>query len=418
MAAGADLVGANCSMGPQGLGEVIDRMLRVPDVRLLMMPNAGMPQLVGGRYLYLCSPEYMASHAREYVSRGVRAVGGCCGTGSEHVEAMAAAVGGMAPVSVQPAASVRLEEPPEVERVAEKRAETASERPTFRQKLAAGDFVVSVEIDPPRGIDASRLVKGAAVCAAHGIDAINIADSPLARARMTPLALATLIRQNVDVEIILHMSCRDRNILGLQSECMGSHALGTRNLLCVTGDPPQMGDYPDATGVFDVDAIGLVGLLKRLNEGNDLAGKKIDYATDFFLGVASNPTAVDLAIEQERFHRKVEAGAQFTMTQPLYDVADLDRWLAEVPMTIPLLVGILPLRNGRHAEFLHHEVPGMRVPQEIRDRMHAAGDEGPREGVAIAQEFLAAVKDRVQGAYLMPPFNRFEMAVEVCEVLD
>jgi 5,10-methylenetetrahydrofolate reductase len=330
---------------------------------------------------------------------------------------MAEAVGGMTPVEVTSGMALEVEEVVEPSPPPDPRSSRASEGSSFREKLAAGEFVVSVEIDPPRGIDASRLVKGAAICAANGVDAINIADSPLARARMTPLALATLIRQNVDIEIILHMSCRDRNILGLQSECMGSHALGTRNLLCVTGDPPQMGDYPDATGVFDVDAIGLVGLLKRLNQGNDLAGKKIDYATDFFLGVASNPTAVDLAIEQERFHQKVEAGAQFTMTQPLYDLADMDRWLDEVPMTIPLLVGILPLRNGRHADFLHHEVPGMHVPQDIRDRMHAAGDDGPREGVAIAQEFLSAVQDRVQGVYLMPPFNRFEMAVDVCKVL-
>jgi 5,10-methylenetetrahydrofolate reductase len=232
---------------------------------------------------------------------------------------------------------------------------------------------------------------------------------------MSPLALSILIRQEVDIEIILHMSCRDRNVLGLQAELMGSHALGIRNILAVTGDPPSMGDCPDATGVFDVDAIGLLSVIRHLNQGTDLVGKPLTFNTQFFGGCASNPTSEDLEREIRRFKEKTDEGVQFTMTQPLYEAESLERFLEATKCDIPVLVGILPLRNFRHANFLHNEVPGMNVPVEIRERMKAAGEEGPKEGVAIAREYLERVRPMVQGVYLMPPFNRFEMAVDVID---
>ena len=410
---GADVVGANCSVGPHKLRDVMQRMLRVPGVPIACMPNAGLPELVGGRYMYLSSPEYMAKSLREFVSWGVGVIGGCCGTSAKHMEAIAREVRGVIPTPYDSRNNQDIQslEPEPTQPPAEVRESG------FREKLKKGEFVVSVEIDPPKGIDATKLVAGAATCKANGVDAINIADSPLARARMSPMALAMLIRKSVDIDVILHMSCRDRNVLGLQSECMGAQALGIQDILCVTGDPPQMGDYPDATGVFDVNSVGLVALLDKLNRGVDLAGKPTPYKTNFHLGVASNPTALNFEEESQRYQEKLAVGAEFTMTQPLYAKSDLERWMDENGTAIPLLVGILPLRNGRHAEFLHNEVPGMSIPKEIRDRMHKAGDQGAEEGVMIAQEFLLSVREMVQGVYLMPPFNRFEMAVDVTKVL-
>lgn len=404
---GAVAVGANCSVGPQPMMEVIERMLRVPGIRLSSQPNAGLPQFQNGRYVYLSSPAYLAEQARQFVAHGCHLVGGCCGTGPEHIRAIAEAVAGLVPSRPARTAALEVSEPaPPAPKAPESRSD-------LRAKLQAGHFVSSVEIDPPRGINAEKLIRGAELCKTSGVDFINIADSPLARARMSHTALANLIRSQVDIEIILHMSCRDRNLLGLQSELMGAYALGVRNVLCVTGDPPQVGDYPHATGVFDVDSIGLITLCQRLNAGVDLSGRKIDDCTDLFIGCASNPTAVELDTEIERFARKVEAGAHFTMTQPLYELDSLHRFLDRTRCSIPVLVGVLPLRNARHANFLHHEVPGMFVPQAIRDRMEKAGEDGPREGVRIAQEFLEQARPYVQGVYLMPPFNQFWMGVEV-----
>ena len=412
-ALGAVVVGANCSVGPAPLMDVIERLLLVPDVKLSCQPNAGLPQYTRGRYAYLSSPEYMAGFARQFVRNGCHVVGGCCGTSPAHVRAMREAIGGMIPR--RPArASVRDVLEPPVEEIGGPDVPVQND---LRSKLAAGQFVASVEIDPPKGINTAKLVRGAELCQANGVDCINIADSPLARARMSPMALANIIRNEVDIEIILHMSCRDRNVIGLQSEVMGAYAQGVHNVLAVTGDPPQVGDYPNATGVFDVDAIGLTTLIHRLNTGVDLSGRKIRYHTDVFIGVASNPTAVDLEVEIERFRQKQEAGAHFTMTQPLYELDSLRRFLDLARPTIPVLVGVLPLRNARHASFLHNEVPGMYVPDAIVARMEEAGEDGPREGVRIAQEFLAEARGDVQGVYLMPPFNQFWMGVEVLKAL-
>ena len=410
---GAAAVGANCSTGPQDLDAVLERMLRVPGARLALEPNAGLPKLVDGRYVYVASPDYFAEWALRMADLGVRAVGGCCGTKPAHIARMAEAIGIRAPTLRTPEAT---RQPVEVRESGVETLDAAPSNGTgsdFERKLAAGQFVVSVELDPPRGIDCERLVQGAIACRQAGVDAINIADSPLATARVNPLALAVLIRQQVDIEILLHMSCRDRNLLGLLSEAMGSHALGIRHVLCVTGDPPSMGDYPGTHGVFEVDSIGLLRTLTHLNRGTDANGKQLNFRCDFQLSCAVNPTAEDLPREIDRFHQKVDAGARYALTQPLYDPADLERFLELAKPTIPLLVGILPLRNARHAHFIHNEVPGMAIPLAVRERMQKAGAAGPEEGIAIGREFLERVRSQVAGAYVMPPFNKFEMAIDL-----
>ena len=410
---GAAIVGANCSVGPAPLMEVLERMVqRTPGLTYMVQPNAGLPTYHGGRYIYVSSPEYLASYASDFVDLGVGFVGGCCGTRPEHVVEIAAAIGGRVP---KPPARGSLEiEVYEADDVAQATSLVTS---GVEEKLAAGEFVVSVEIDPPKGIDATKLIQGAAQCRLAGVDAINIADSPLARARMSALSLANLIRAQVDIEVILHMSCRDRNLLGLQSEMMGAYAMGIRNILSVTGDPPTIGDHPHATGVFDVDAVGLTSLLARLNEGVDLAGKKLKYRTNFHLGVAVNPTTPDLETEFRRFQEKVDAGAQFAMTQPLFELEPMERFLETCKPTIPILAGILPLRNYKHARFMHNEVPDITIPESFRERMLEAGPDGPQEGVAIAREFFEQIRPMCQGIYLMPPFDRFEMAVDIVDGL-
>ncbi len=413
-AAGAAAVGANCSTGPQALDPVLERMLKVPGARVMLSPNAGMPRLVDGRYVYVASPDYFAEWAVRVADLGVRAIGGCCGTKPAHIQRMADAVGIRAPNLLVAGKRREIDISMATEAAIEASASaTLTQTSSFERKLAAGEFVVSVELDPPRGVDGDRLVQGAILLKQAGVDAINIADSPLATARMSPLALAVLIKQQIDIEILLHVSCRDRNVLGLLSEAMGAHALSIRHLLCVTGDPPSLGDYPGSRGVFEVDSIGLLQTLHRVNQGEDANGKPLPFRSDFRLSCAVNPTSEDLDREIERFHRKVAAGATYALTQPLYDPADLQRFVERAKPTIPLLVGVLPLRNARHAHFIHHEVPGMAIPEAIRTRMNQAGPNGPEEGVAIGREFLAAVKPYVAGTYLMPPFNKFEMAIDL-----
>ena len=413
-AAGAAAVGANCSTGPQALDPVLERMLKVPGARVMLSPNAGMPRLVDGRYVYVASPDYFAEWAVRVADLGVRAIGGCCGTKPAHIQRMADAVGIRAPNLLVAGRRREIDISMATEAAIEAGASAIlTQTSSFERKLAAGEFVVSVELDPPRGVDGDRLVQGAILLKQAGVDAINIADSPLATARMSPLALAVLIKQQIDIEILLHVSCRDRNVLGLLSEAMGAHALSIRHLLCVTGDPPSLGDYPGSRGVFEVDSIGLLQTLHRVNQGEDANGKPLPFRSDFRLSCAVNPTSEDLDREIERFHRKVDAGATYALTQPLYDPADLQRFVERAKPTIPLLVGVLPLRNARHAHFIHHEVPGMAIPEAIRSRMNQAGPNGPEEGVAIGREFLAAVKPYVAGTYLMPPFNKFEMAIDL-----
>ncbi|MDK9699553.1 MAG: bifunctional homocysteine S-methyltransferase/methylenetetrahydrofolate reductase [bacterium] len=413
--AGADGVGSNCSMGPQILLEVMERMARVPGIRLSCLPNAGLPQVLEGRYVYLTSPAYMAEYADRFRALGVSLIGGCCGTTPEHIKEIVLTVGGK---TIERQSIGEIIHLTDIDREPEHLVETVSEQRTFMEQLRSDRFYVSVEIDPPRGVNSDKLVQGARLCKAGGVDCINVADSPLARARMSPLALSHIIRDNVGIEIILHMSCRDRNVLATQAELMGAHALQIRNILAVTGDPPTLGDYPDAKGVFELDSVSLTKLMTALNHGMDLSGRKLDSPCDYAIGVAINPTAPDLGAELEKYVRKVEAGAMFAMTQPVYELDALENFFAKYTgKKLPVMVGVLPLRNTKHAEFIHHEVPGMTVPQRIRDRMYQAGEAGPNMGVQIAQEFLREAKTMCEGVYLMPPFNKFEMAVDIIQVL-
>jgi len=291
-------------------------------------------------------------------------------------------------------------------------------RSLLARKLASREFVVSVEVDPPRGARPKKMIEGAQFLKASGVDTINVADSPMARVRMSSLALASMITQQVGVETILHFTCRDRNLMGIQSDLMGAHALGIRNILALTGDPPRAGDYPNATAVFDVDSVGLIRVLKQLNAGTDLAGNSIGEPTRFMIGCASNPASEDIATEIDRFRQKVEAGAEFTMTQPLYEIESLIRFLDAVKKhRIPVLLGLLPLQSHRHCEFLHNEVPGINIPDPAREAMKQAGEKGIEVGIEMCRELLLQAKDLVEGAYLMPSFGRYEVVARVAEVV-
>ena len=413
--AGAAVVGINCSVGPQPTLEVLEEMVRAADgTPVSAMPNAGLPQMVEGRYLYLSSPEYFADFAARAVDLGVRIVGGCCGTTPAHVHAMRERIASrLPPEKLAPGADVRvLEQAPAPVTLPREAAE-----PSLLRKMRER-FMVSVEIDPPRGINTIKVMEAARTMAQRGVDCVNIADSPLARIRMSATALAYQVHLHFPrLEVILHYTTRDRNLMGLQSDLLGAHALGLRNILCLTGDPPSLGDYPNATAVFDTDAPGLMRIVHRMNQGTDLAGSSIGAATNFAIGCGVNPTAEDLDQEFEYVKRKLDAGPQFVMTQPVYELACWQRFIERLKglTTIPVLIGILPLQSFRHAEFLHNEVPGIHVPDWIRSRMHAAGSEGQRVGVELAQDLLQACKGMANGVYLMPSFGRYENCLEVLE---
>jgi homocysteine S-methyltransferase len=408
------VVGINCGVGPQPTLEVLEEMVAAAEgMPVSAMPNAGLPQYVGGRFVYLASPEYFAGFAARAVDLGVRLVGGCCGTTPAHIQAMRERLASRLPVEkLAPGAEVRVLEAPVAP------APPAPQKtPSFLTKLQE-KFVVSVEIDPPRGINTTKVMEGARLMANRGVDCVNIADSPMARIRMSAMALAYQIHTHFPrLEIILHFTCRDRNLMGLQSDLLGAHALGLRNILALTGDPPSLGDYPNATAVFDTDAPGLMRIVHRMNQGTDLAGTSIGAATNFAVGCGVNPTADDLDAEIEYVKRKLEAEPHFVMTQPVYE---LDCWKRFVDRLrgitqVPILIGILPLQSFRHADFLHNEVPGITVPDWIRGRMHEAGNEGQRVGVELARTLLAECKGMANGVYLMPSFGRFENCLEVLE---
>jgi homocysteine S-methyltransferase len=411
---GAAVVGANCSQGPQQMLETVQRMAAAATrIKLSAMPNAGAPALVDGRYVYLCTPEYMASYARRFLAAGVSMVGGCCGTTPAHIKNLVRSVRMVQPARDVVAVSVPLpakEAAPPIPR------ETKS--PLARS--LGKKFVVSVELDPPKGADPGRIIDRAQYCKENEVDAINVADGPRASARMSAQSLCVLMQTRVGVDTILHYTCRDRNLLGIQSDLLGAYALGLRNILAITGDPPKLGDYPDATAVYDVDSIGLIRIMSHLNHGCDLAGNPIGPPLGIHIGCGADPSKPDVDKEVRRLEEKVKAGAEYIMTQPVYDPKQVESFLALIRhLQTPVLIGILPLYSHRNAEFLHNEVPGMRIPEEIRERMHRAGsgEQAQAEGVAIAQEALLAAKDLAQGAYIMPPFNKVELAVRVIEVL-
>lgn len=410
---GADVVGANCSVGPQVLLEVLEKMNTVTDTFFSIQPNAGLPRYVGGRYIYLASPDYFGEYAKMMAAAGVHIIGGCCGTTPEHIRTIRKAIGNAAPKRIENKIAVVEQE----EVITKAEPSLHAFHSTLIEKFTAGKFVVSVELDPPRGLNFEKVIEGAILCKKHNVDAINIADNPLAKAGMTPLAMASLIRQSVHIETILHCSCRDRNLLAMQSELMSAYVMNIRTILGITGDPPIVGDYPNATGVFDIDSVGLIKLIQNLNQGIDLAGKSIGSKTNFFKACAVNPTPVDLAREHERYEEKIASGADFAMSQVLYDLKPLEDFAKKFKGRIPVLVGIMPLKNAKHAHFMHNEIPDISIPENIRERMNRAGDRGQEEGVQIAKEFLREAKHLVDGVYVMPPFNKFEMAFDLLEVL-
>jgi methionine synthase / methylenetetrahydrofolate reductase(NADPH) len=411
--AGADVVGVNCGVGPQATLEVLEEMVRAAEgLPVSAMPNAGLPHLQGGRFHYLASPAYFAEFAARAVEAGAAIVGGCCGTTPAHTRAMHERLASRLPAErLAPGAEVRVLEtaPTPVE------SDAAGVEPPLLARLRE-KFLVSVEIDPPRGVSTRKVIEGARLLARSGVDAVNVADSPMARIRMSAVSVAYEIHAAApELEIILHFTTRDRNLMGLQSDLLGCHALGLRNVLCLTGDPPSLGDYPDATAVYDTDSVGLLRIVGEMNRGRDLAGNSIGAATSFAMGCGVNPTAEDLDAELAHFRRKLDAGAGFVMTQPIYELAAWERFLDRLGdrPDVPILVGILPLQSFRHAEFLHNEVPGIQVPDWVRDRMRDAGNAGQHVGVELARELLDRCRSSAAGVYLMPSFGRYENCLEV-----
>ncbi len=414
VAAGADAVGVNCSSGPQAILEVVERLAKVVSVPLSAQPNAGLPREVGDRKVYAASPEYMGDYARRMADAGAMLIGGCCGTTPEHIATIARFVRSGAgarartvAVGADRGAAVTAREPIPL-----------AERSRFGAKLARGEWVTSVELVPPKGISPATLIAQAKRLAAAGIDAINLPDGPRAQSRMSALLAALLVQHNADIEAIPHYACRDRNLLGMLSDLLGAAASGLRNLLVVTGDPPKMGPYPAATAVFDIDAIGLTNLIAGLNRGIDPGGNLLDEQTRFVHGVGVNPGAADFAHELKRFAWKAEAGACFAMTQPVFDVGQLESALDELEQFgVPIIAGVWPLVSLRNAEFLANEVPGVTIPEEILDRMRRASAGGREaalaEGTAIAREMVAAIRGRVAGVQIAAPLGRVEVAVEV-----
>ena len=410
-------LGANCSVGSSPLYEVLEQMR--PEARnlpLCIQPNAGLPSRIGERLIYLSSPTYMAEYAERMVGAGARLVGGCCGTTPQHIAAMrevidrrrpARAEARTAAVTVRPVAAdispgLHVARPPTL----------------LGRKLAARDFVVTVELDPPRGHTVEKLVQGAKLLRERGVDIVDINDGSLGRVRMAVLPTALLVREATGLDINMHFTCRDRNLMGIQGDLLGAHALDVRNILAMTGDPPRAGDYANATAVFDVDGVGLIEILRRMNEGQDATGSSIGEPTSFYVGAALNPVAEDVAREIDRFQRKVRAGARWIQTQPVYDLPLLDRFLERAGGSpVPILVGILPLHSARHAEFLHNEVPGITIPENVRRRLREAGDSALRVGIEMAQELVRSVRTRYAGAYLMPSFGRFEVVAEVLDAI-
>jgi homocysteine S-methyltransferase len=412
---GVEVIGCNCSVGPVAMLDAVERVRSSTSLPLSAQPNAGVPRSVEGRNIYLCSPEYMASYARKFVAAGVRLIGGCCGTTPEHIRAMKSAlrVGEARVKTSQPAsthvASVRTSDP----------ELPLARRSNLGAKLATGEFVTMVEIVPPKGIEIGKEVEGARFLKSVGVDAINIPDSPRASARMSNQALSLLVQQQVGIEAILHYTCRDRNVLGIQSDLLGAAATGIRNLICITGDPPKIGNYPDATAVFDVDAIGLVNIVNNLNRGLDIGGNPLGHGTSFVIGVGANPGLPNLDEEIRRFEYKVEAGAEYAVTQPVFDLSLLQKFLKRIEhCRIPVIAGIWPLLSLRNAEFMRNELR-VSVPDEVLDRMSRAStpEAAREEGISIAREMLSAVKNLVQGAQISAPMGRYSTAVDVLEAL-
>jgi homocysteine S-methyltransferase len=411
----ADVIGVNCSVGPKATLETIEQMMKYSNKPMSAMPNAGLPTVVEGRNIYLCSPEYMSQYARRFLWAGVKIIGGCCGTTHEHIKLIRSEVRSLNPA--QRNINVTVEEQAAKNKDLPKIA--IADKSLLGAKLAAGRFVSFVEILPPRGVDATKEIEGARLCAEAGIDCINVPDGPRASARMSAQVTCQLIQQRAGIEAVLHFCCRDRNILSIQSELLGAHAVGVRNLICITGDPPRMGTYPDATAVFDVDAIGLTNIVNNLNKGLDLGGNAVGSQTALLLGVGANPGALNMEEELRRFEWKAQGGAEYVVTQPVFDLGLLEKFLHAVErFRLPVICGIWPLTSYRNAEFMVNELR-VPVPAAYMDRMRAAAsaEQARQEGVAIAREMVENVRRLVQGVQLSAPFGRYTMAIEVAEAI-
>jgi homocysteine S-methyltransferase len=420
-ALGADAVGCNSSVGPPTVLGVIERMRSATTLPLVAMPNAGVPRSVEGRNIYLTSPEYMGSFARKFVRAGASWVGGCCGTTPAHIRSMRSALRAM---EAQSTGEVAAASEPFAEVQAEKAIQPAPlrERSVIGQRIADGEFVTLVEIVPPKGFDCTREIAGAALLARRGVNAINVPDSPRASARMSAQSLCVQIQQHVGIETVLHYTCRDRNLLSIQSDLLGAASIGLKNILCLTGDPPKMGNYPDATAVFDVDAIGLVKIVRGLNHGLDLGRNPIGGSAGFTVSVAANPGVPDIDHEVRRFAHKVEAGAEFGITQPVFDLRLLEEFLKRIEgFRIPIVAGIWPLTSLRNAEFMKNDLK-VSMPGEILARMARATEAGKEaalaEGIAIAQQMLASVRGAVQGVQVSAPFGKYAAAAEVLGFME
>jgi homocysteine S-methyltransferase len=414
-----DVLGVNCGAGPVGC---LDALVAMGGGGHAILPNAGLPQRIEGQFVYAAGPDYLGSMVEGMLDAGAAIVGGCCGTTPEHIAAMRVAIdrrvvgrsrtAGAAPVVSPPAPTIR----------AEVGATTDAPPPPSRlaRALAEGRYVISVEIDPPRSVRIERTIEAARLLQDAGVDIVNVSDSAMARVRMGALAVAFGIQHDLDLECIVHCTTRDRNLMALESELLGAHALGVRDILALTGDPPRIGEYPSGTGVWDVDSIGLVGILARLNRGEDAAGSPIGQAASFTIACALDPTAADARTEWDRLDRKIAAGAHVVMTQPLYSIEQVEAMFAEARrrfgpagFPVPVLLGVLPLQSSRHAEFLHNEVPGITIPDETRSALRAAGERGAEVGLHLTERLLEAVGDRVAGTYVMPSFGRYEQAAEL-----
>lgn len=411
---GADVIGLNCSVGPQIILEAIEKMRPHTTRRLSAQPNAGLPREVGGRKMYMASPEYVSKYAKRLINAGVKFIGGCCGTTPEHIKLIVDAVRAISP-GRRTVSTITVEEQSSgVEPV------PLAERSRFGHKLANDQFVTSVEIVPPKGCDPTKMIEGVRTLKEAGVDAVNVPDGPRAQSRMGALAVSLIIEQQVGIEAVTHYCCRDRNLLGMLSDLLGAAGLGLRNFLIITGDPPKMGPYPNATAVFDIDSIGLTNMVNRLNHGLDPGGNPIGKPTQFVIGVGVNPGAMDLDHEIRRFEWKVEAGAEYAITQPVFDVKQFKEFLKRIEhCRIPVVPGIWPLTSFRNAEFLNNEVPGVSVPEPILERMRKAPDGAAalKEGVRIAQEMLMELRPYVQGVQVSAPFGKIPHALEVFEVL-
>jgi methionine synthase / methylenetetrahydrofolate reductase(NADPH) len=410
----ADVVGFNCSVGPAGMLSAIERIRELTARPLSAQPNAGLPREIHGRKMYMASPEYMATFTGRLIRAGAKFVGGCCGTTPEHTRRMADAMYAIAPRSVSVSVRAPADDTPVLE------PKPLAERSSWGRRIAAGELATTVEIVPPRGITPARMLAGVQLLKTAGVGAVNVPDGPRAQMRMGVLPTATLVEQIVGIETVVHYCCRDRNLLGMLSDLLGAHALGLRNLLLITGDPPKMGPYPEATAVFDIDSIGLTNLVSRLNRGLDPGGNPIGEPTSFTIGVGVNPGAPDLEHELNRFYWKVEAGAEYAITQPVFDPDQLLRFIDQIRQRniwIPIVAGIWPLVSARNAEFMANEVPGVVIPPEILARMQAASarsrDHALAEGIAIAREMFERVRGEVQGLQVSAPFGRVEFALQV-----